>query len=94
MRISKRPRGSDPREMKMKTSPWDPVDRLKTDEARAAYREAAQEFGDEELLAAVEADIARAEQTYAGARPEELRRFRGMVPAAERLLRDATNADD
>jgi DNA-binding phage protein len=47
--------------MKMKTSPWDPVDRLKTDEARAAYCEAAQEFGDEDLIAVVEADIARAE---------------------------------
>jgi DNA-binding phage protein len=44
----------------MKTSPWDPVDRLKTDEARAAYREAAQELGDPDLLAAAEADIARA----------------------------------
>ena len=55
MRISRRPRGSDPRDMKMKTSPWDPVDRLKTDEARAAYREAAVEFGDNELIAAVEA---------------------------------------
>jgi DNA-binding phage protein len=46
--------------MKMKTSPWDPVDRLKTDEARAAYREAALEWGDPDLLAAAEADIARA----------------------------------
>jgi len=46
--------------MKMKTSPWDPVDRLKTDEARAAYREAAQELGDPDLLAAAETDIARA----------------------------------
>lgn len=46
--------------MKMKTFPWNPVDRLKTDEARAAYREAAQELGDPDLLAAAEADIARA----------------------------------
>ena len=44
----------------MKTSKWDPVDRLKTKEARAAYREAAQELGDPDLLAAAEADIARA----------------------------------
>ena len=46
--------------MQMKTSLWDPVDRLKTEEARAAYREAAQELGDPDLLAAAEADIARA----------------------------------
>ncbi len=80
--------------MKMKTSPWDPVDRLKTDEARAAYREAAQEFGDEDLIAVVEADIARAEQGDAKARLEELRRFRGKSPAAERFSRDAANADE
>jgi DNA-binding phage protein len=48
------------RDTPVKTSPWDPIDRLKTDEARAAYREAAQEFGDEALIAVVEADIARA----------------------------------
>lgn len=46
--------------MTMTTSPWDPIERLKTDEARAAYREAAQELGDPDLLAADEADIARA----------------------------------
>jgi DNA-binding phage protein len=80
--------------MKMKTSPWDPVDRLKTDEARVAYREAAQEFGDKDLIAVVEADIARAEQRYAEARLEALRRFRRKLPAAERLSRDAANADD
>ena len=46
----------------MKTYPWDPLNRLKTDEARAAYREAAEEFGDEDLIVVVEADIALAEQ--------------------------------
>lgn len=80
--------------MKMKTSHWDPIERLKTDEARAAYREAAKELGDEDLIAVVEADIARAEQRYAEARLEEPRRFRRKLPAAERLSRDAANADE
>lgn len=80
--------------MKMKTSPWDPVYRLKTDEAGAAYCEAAQEFGDEDLIAVVEADIARAEQRYAEAYPEALRKFRGKLLAAERVSRDAANANE
>jgi len=44
----------------MKTYPWDPVDRLTTEAARVAYLEAAMEFDDPELLAAVKEDIARA----------------------------------
>ena len=44
----------------MKPYPWDPVDRLTTEAARAAYLEAATEFDDPELLAAVKEDIARA----------------------------------
>ena len=78
----------------MKTYPWDPLNRLKTDEARAAYREAAEEFGDEDLIVVVEADIALAEQRYAEACLEELRRFRGKLPKQERLSRDAANSDD
>ena len=80
--------------MKMKTSPWDPVDRLKTDEARTAYREAAVEFGDNELIAAVEADIALAQQCEAEVQLAKLRRFRGRLPKQERLSRDAANSDD
>ena len=44
----------------MKTYPWDPVDRLTTEEARLAYLESALEFDDPELLVVVKADIARA----------------------------------
>jgi len=78
----------------MKTSLWDPLNRLKTDEARAAYREAAREFGGEELIVAVEADIAFAERREAEVRLEKLRRFHGKLPAAKRLSRDAGNVGD
>lgn len=80
--------------MKMKTFPWNPIDRLKTDKARAAYREAAEEFGDNELIAAVEADIALAQQREAEVQLAKLRRFRGRLPKQERLSRDAANSDD
>jgi DNA-binding phage protein len=46
--------------MTMKTSPWDPVDRLSTVAARKAYLEAALELGDPVLVAAAKTDIARA----------------------------------
>ena len=40
--------------------PWDPVERLETDEAQRAYLEAALEDGDHDLIVAVVGDIARA----------------------------------
>ena len=78
----------------MKTPPWDPLNRLKTDEARAAYRDAAQEFGDDDLIIVVKADIARAEQRYEETCLKKLYSFRGKMPAAKRLSRDAANDGD
>lgn len=45
---------------KEKTTPWDVVDYLKTEEDMAAYLEAALEDGDPSLVAAALGDIARA----------------------------------
>ena len=45
---------------KLKTTKWDVVDYLKTDEDMAAYLEAAIEEGDSSLISAALGDIARA----------------------------------
>ena len=42
------------------TTPWDPAEHLKTEEAMAAYLNAALEEGDSTLVAAALGDIARA----------------------------------
>ncbi len=41
------------------TSPWEPVDYLKTEEDIVTYLEAALETGDSKLISAVKEDIAR-----------------------------------
>ncbi len=48
---------------KTRTSPWDVVELLETDEDMAAYLEAALEEGDAALVAAALGDIARAKGT-------------------------------
>ena len=48
------------KKVKVKTTKWDAVDYLKTDEDRANYFEAAIEDGDPALISAALGDIARA----------------------------------
>jgi DNA-binding phage protein len=78
-------------EKPLATVPWDPVDRLGTSDARAAYLDAARELGDPELIAAAQADIALSLQRDADEQLRHLRKVRGRLPAEDRLTRDASN---
>jgi probable addiction module antidote protein len=66
------------------TTPWDPVDHLRTDLDMAAYLEAALEEGDPTLVAAALGDIARAKGMTQVARDAGLGReslYKALSPA-------------
>lgn len=60
---------------KTKTSPWNVVDHLKSDEDMAAYLEAVGKEGDPALVSAAEADVALARERLAARL--EAGRYRG-----------------
>ncbi len=69
---------------KTTTTPWDPVDHLKTEEDMVAYLEAALEEADPALVAAALGDIARAKGMTQVARDAGLGReslYKALSPA-------------
>ena len=69
---------------KTTTTPWDPVDHLKTEEDMVAYLEAALEEADPTLVAAALGDIARAKGMTQVARDAGLGReslYKALSPA-------------